>query len=132
MGGMSDRGERPLIWVGFADYVRLLKAMEDPAAWRPDVSAFLRGELDRAIVRPDGELPRAVVRMGTRVLFRRDDGAATEWGKLAFPEQAAGDGVVSVASALGAALLGLRQGACMTYADGAKTRRLSVERVLGE
>lgn len=129
---MSDMGERPLIWIGFADYVRLLKAMEEPDAWRPDVSAFLQRELDRAIVRPDGELPRAVVRMGTRVLFRRDDGAAAEWGNLAYPEQAAGDGVVSVASALGAALLGLRQGACMTYADGATTRRLSVERVLCE
>lgn len=129
---MSDMGERPLIWIGFADYVRLLQAMEEPDAWKPDVSAFLRRELDRAIVRPDGELPRAVVRMGTRVQFRRDDGVAAEWGTLAYPKQTAGDEVVPIASALGAALLGLRQGACMTYADGAATRRLSVERVLCE
>ena len=130
MPPMSDMGERPLIWIGFADYVRLLKAMEEPEAWRPDVSAFLRRELDRAIVRRDGELPRAVVRMGTRVLFRRDDGAAAEWGTLAFPEDADGDEAVSIASPLGAALLGLRHGASITYPDGAATRRLSVERVL--
>ncbi|HYD70078.1 GreA/GreB family elongation factor [Azospirillum sp.] len=127
---MNDRDELPPIWIGLADYARLLRAMEHLAAQAPEVSAFLCKELDRAIVRPDGELPRAVVRMGARVLFRRAEDMDAEWGELSYPEQPPAGGRVSIASPVGAALLGLRQGSGMTYVDGGARRQLTVERVL--
>lgn len=127
---MSDQDDLPPIWIGRTDSARLLRAMEHLAAQAPEVSAFLWKELDRAIVRPDGELPRAVVRMGTRVLFRPAEDLPAEWGELAYPEQPPAGGRVSIGSPVGAALLGLRQGSGMTYVDGGATRRLSVERVL--
>lgn len=128
---MTEGADRPLIWIGRADYGRLLRAVDGLAARTPAVSAFLSGELARAIVRPDGELPRTIVRMGSRVLFRRADGMPLEWGELAYPDQPAGDGRITVASPLGVALLGLREGARMPYVDADGTGRwLSVERVL--
>ncbi len=128
---MNEGADRPLIWIGRADYGRLLRAMDQLAADAPDVSAFLSRELDRAIVRPDGDLPRTIVRMGSRVLFHRADGMPSEWGELAYPDQAPAEGQITIASPLGAALLGLREGARMSYidADGI-VRCLTVERVL--
>jgi len=128
---MTEGVDRPLIWIGRTDYGRLLRAVDRLAAQAPDVSAFLSRELDRAIVRPEGELPRTTVRMGCRVLFRRDDGMAPEWGELAYPDQPPAEGRITVASPLGVALLGLREGARMPYGDAdGPTRWLSVERVL--
>lgn len=128
---MTQTSDRPLIWIGRADYGRLLRAMDRLAVQAPDVSAFLSRELDRAIVRPEGELPRTIVRMGSRVRFRRADDMPFEWGALVYPDQPAAEGRISVASPLGVALLGLREGADMAYVDAdGRTRRLSVERVL--
>ncbi|HYG89719.1 MAG TPA: GreA/GreB family elongation factor [Azospirillum sp.] len=128
---MTDETDRPLIWIGRADYGRLLRAMDRLAVQAPEVSAFLSRELDRAIVRPESDLPRTVVRMGSRVLFRRAEDTPSEWGELVYPDQVPVDGQITVASPLGTALLGLREGARMPYidADGI-TRCLSVERVL--
>lgn len=128
---MNEGADRPLIWIGRADYGRLLRAMDRLAVQAPDVSAFLSRELERAIVRADGDLPQTIVRMGSRVLFRRDDGLPPEWGTLVYPDQPLTQGQITVASPLGVALLGLREGARMpfTNADGT-TRWLSVERVL--
>lgn len=128
---MTEGADRPLIWIGRTDYGRLLWAMDRLSVQAPDVSAFLSRELDRAIVRREGDLPRMIVRMGSRVLFRRDDGMPCEWGKLVYPDQSATEGQISLASRLGVALLGLREGARMPYSDADATMRwLSVERVL--
>jgi regulator of nucleoside diphosphate kinase len=128
---MTEGAERPLIWIERADYGRLLRAVDGLAAQAPDVSAFLSRELDRAIVRPEGDLPRTIVRMGSRVLFRRADDMPFEWGELAYPDQLPSEGRITVASPLGVALLGLREGARMPYIDADGTKRwLSVGRVL--
>ena len=128
---MIEGADRPLIWIGRTDYGRLLRAMDRLAVQAPEVLAFLSRELDRAIVRPEGDLPRTIVRMGSRVLFRRDDDLPFEWGELAYPDQPPTEGQITVASPLGVALLGLREGARMPYVDAdGTTRWLSVERVL--
>ncbi|MBP2227851.1 regulator of nucleoside diphosphate kinase [Azospirillum agricola] len=128
---MTEGADHPLIWIGRADYGRLLRAAEGLAARAPELSAVLSRELERAIVRPDADLPRTVVRMGSRALFRRAEGVSAEWGVLVYPDQPATEGRISVASPLGAALIGLREGDRMAYLDAdGTTRRLSVERVL--
>ncbi len=128
---MTEGTDQPLIWIGRSDYGRLLRTMDRLVEQAPDVSAFLSRELNRAIVRPEGDLPPTIVRMGSRVLFRCDNGVASEWGKLVFPEQLSKEGQITIASPLGVALLGLREGTRMSYSDAAgHTRWLSVERVL--
>lgn len=123
--------DRPPIWIGRADYGRLLRAVDGAVAQAPEVSAFLSRELDRAIVRPERDLPRTIVRMGSRVLFRRADGLPFEWAELVYPDQTLTESRISVASPLGVALLGLREGARMPYMDAdGTTRWLSIERVL--
>lgn len=128
---MTEGADRPLIWIGRTDYGRLLRARDRLAVQAPHVSAFLSRELDRAIVRPEGDLPRTIVRMGSRVLFRRGDDMPSEWGELVYPDCSPMEGRISVASSLGVALLGLREGARMPYGDeDGTTHWLSVERVL--
>ncbi|WP_454020001.1 GreA/GreB family elongation factor [Azospirillum sp. Marseille-Q6669] len=128
---MTEGADRPLIWIGRTDYGRLLRAMGRLAVQAPDVSALLSRELDRAIVRREGDLPRTIVGMGSRVLFLRDDDMPCERGKPVHPDQSAIEGQISLASPLGVALPGLREGARMPYSDADATMRwLSVERVL--
>lgn len=128
---MTVAADRPLIWIGRADYARLLRSIDRLNEQAPDVSSFLSTELDRAIVRPDTELPLTLVRMGSRVLFARDDNHPMEWAALVFPDEAPADGEISLATPVGAALLGLREGARMPYTDhDGHIRHLSVQRVL--
>lgn len=117
--------DRPHIWIARSDYRRLmgLTAAAD---------ALLGEELERARICQAAELPDAVVCMGARVLFRRDEDADAEWGVLVYPDQmAAGYGAISVTSPVGAAMIGLRQGASMAYVDAQGVRRcLVIERVI--
>lgn len=128
---MIEGTDRPLIWIGCRDYGRLLRAVDRLAVQTPNVSACLFRERNRSIVRPEGDLPWTIVRMGSRVLFRCDDDVPSEWGNPVHPDQPPTVGQVTVVSSPGVALLGLRKGARMAYsdADGA-TCSLSVECIL--
>ncbi|MGC2855778.1 GreA/GreB family elongation factor [Novispirillum sp. DQ9] len=119
--------DRPVIWIERADYRRLAGL----ALAAPQGASPLADELARAIVCPEGDLPRSVVRMGARVVFRPDEDAPSQCAELVFPDQADADGRISVTSALGTAMLGLREGAHMPYRDTDDRRRvLVVERVI--
>lgn len=121
--------ERPCIWIERSDYSRLLALPAEVMA--PEVSSLLAEELGRAIVRAADDLPAAVVRMGDRIMFRRDSECEPEWGQLVFPEHACGAGNISVTSPLGAAMIGLRAGARMSYRDADNQQRcLVIERVI--
>ncbi|WP_142850495.1 regulator of nucleoside diphosphate kinase [Telmatospirillum sp. J64-1] len=127
---MKDSAHRPLIWIPIRDYRRLQGMVQDRAG---RVDRLLRDEMDRAIVCRDSDLPDRVVRVGDRVMFRRDAQLSPEWARLSFEDDAAdaADGTVSIASTLGAALLGLREGSRMSYLDQDGTSRLlCVERVI--
>ena len=129
---MIQGHERPLIWIARSEYRRLLTSLDEIAARAPDVSRFLEAELERAILCSDHHLPSRVVRMGTRIHFRRDDDAPLEWGLLCYPDRTAPqEGRIAIGSPLGAALLGLREGAAMPYRDEEGCERLlRVERVV--
>ncbi len=128
---MTEGADRPLIWIGRTGYGRLPWAMVRLAVQAPGASVLLSRELDRAIVRREGDLPRTIVRMGSRAPFRRDDVMPCERGEPAGPDQSATKGRISLAPPLGVASPGLRKGARTpdSYAD-ATVRWLSVERVL--
>jgi regulator of nucleoside diphosphate kinase len=79
-------------------------------------------ELDRASVVPPEQLPPDVVRMGSRVRFRTEEGDEREV-TLVFPSEAdIEQGRVSVMTPIGAALVGVRKGQSITWLarDGRK------------
>lgn len=116
--------EYPTIWIQRSDYHRLAGLVASQA------QPVLAGELERAIVCHAGDMPTSVVRMGARVVFRRDLDAPLEWAELVFPDQATGEGRISVTSPLGAAMIGLRRGARMAYQDvDGRRRHVVIERV---
>ena len=123
---------RPPVFITRRDFGRLEHlARLRPAHCADVVARFLAAELDRAIICRDEDLPTNVVIMRSRVLFRADDGRDIELRTLVYPHDYDPSGaVLSILSPIGAALLGLREDASMTYPtlDGA-LRRASVQKV---
>ena len=83
-------------------------------------------ELERATVLPAPQAPADLIRMGSRVRVADLTGGGTRTVRLVFPEEAAGPDRVSVTSALGAALIGLRPGDTFTWRDKGERRRVRV------
>ena len=79
---------------------------------------FLLYELDRAMVVPDAKLPADVVRLGSMVRYWFAPGQERTI-KLVMPSEIElpGNYRLAVTSAHGAALLGLKAGATMTWLD---------------
>ena len=93
----------------------------------PVEAETLLTELDRARIVDDEAVPAGLVRMGTRVRFRLDDGTERRV-TLVFPKDADIEaGRISVLTPIGTALLGLSAGQTIAWRrrDGT-TRRLSV------
>jgi regulator of nucleoside diphosphate kinase len=88
-------------------------------------------ELDRASVVPLARLPPDVVRMGSRVRYRTDEGDQREVALVFPPEADIDQNRVSVMTPIGAALIGLRKGQSITWLtrDGRK-QVLTVLRVI--
>ena len=74
-------------------------------------------ELERATVLPAPQAPADLVRMGSRVRVADLTRGGTRTVRLVFPEEATGPNRVSVTSALGAALIGLRPGDTFAWRD---------------
>ena len=93
--------------------------------------ALLWNELDRATIIEAGKAPEDLVRMGCRVTNRDKNSDKLFSVRLVYPTEAAKPDRVSVASSLGAALIGLPTGDEFrwTSADG---RRRVIEIVLVE
>lgn len=98
----------------------------------PDiVRASLERELSRAVICAEDEIPADVVTMNSRALFRADLGAEPQSRTLIYDDgHSILGGTVSVMTATGTALLGLREGSRMPYANIDGERRVLVlERV---
>jgi regulator of nucleoside diphosphate kinase len=122
----------PTIYVTARDRNRLQALLASAHRFIPDsVRADLRRELARAVVCVDGEIPPDVVTMNSRALFRADPGAELQSRTLIFDDDHSSlGGTISIATATGAALLGLRAGSRMPYANSDGERRVLVlERV---
>ena len=86
--------------------------------------------MDRAKVVQDGSVPDNVVRMGSTVTFKSDDGN-TRTFKLVYPaEESLDEHRISVMTPVGAALIGLAEGQSISWTarDGRK-HELTVEKV---
>ena len=120
----------PQIIVSNADYERLTDLATASLERLPEVAQELLSEMDRAKVVQDGSVPDDVVRMGSTVTFKSDDGH-TRTLKLVYPaEESLDQHRISVMTPVGAALIGLSEGqsSSWTARDG-KHHRLTVTKV---
>ena len=120
----------PQIIVSNADYERLTDLATASLERLPEVANELLSEMDRAKVVQDGSVPPDVVRMGSTVTFKSDDGN-TRTLKLVYPaEESLDEHRISVMTPVGAALIGLGMGQSISWtARDGKHHRLTVTKV---
>jgi regulator of nucleoside diphosphate kinase len=128
---MSFLEPRPAIILTLPDSERLAALAEQQRGRQPDIADMLEAELARAsIVAPD-EVPADVVTMRSHVTFGYAHSRRSHWLTLVYPGEADLDmAKVSVATPVGAALIGLREGQSIgwTTASGAE-RRITLHKV---
>jgi len=122
MPALARNRSVPNIIVSNADYERLTDLATASLERLPEVAEELLSEMDRARVVGDDSVPANVVRMGSTVTFRSDDGRElTE--TLVYPVDEDSDAhKISVMTPVGAALIGLAEGQSISWTarDGRK------------
>ena len=120
----------PQIVVSNADYDRLTDLANASQARLPEVAEELLAEMDRAKVVDDTKVPQNVVRMGSTVTFKSDDGHVRTL-KLVYPaDESLDEHRISVMTPVGAALIGLAVGQSISWtARDGKHHRLTVTKV---
>jgi regulator of nucleoside diphosphate kinase len=122
MPALARNRSVPNIIVSNADYERLTDLATASLERLPEVAEELLAEMDRAKIVRDDSVPANVVRMGSTVTFRSDDGRElTE--TLVYPVDEDSDAhKISVMTPVGAALIGLAEGQSISWTarDGRK------------
>jgi regulator of nucleoside diphosphate kinase len=118
------------IVVSAADYERLTDLANASMERLPDVAQELLDELERAQIVDESRVPADVVRMGSTVTFKSDDGH-TRTLKLVYPaDESLDQHRISVMTPAGAALIGLGKGQSISWtARDGKHHRLTVTNV---
>jgi regulator of nucleoside diphosphate kinase len=120
----------PNIVVSAADYERLTDLATASLERLPEVAEELLNEMERAKIVTEGSVPADVVRMGSTVTFRSDDGRErTE--TLVYPVDEDSDAhKISVMTPVGAALIGLAEGQSISWtARDGRRHELTVVKV---
>ena len=128
---MSFTGPRPSITVTEPDSERLAALVSQIRPRQPAVAAMLDAELDRASIVDPARVAGDVVTMRSQAVFGYDHSARSHWLTLVWPGEADIDAAkISVATPVGAALLGLREGDSIAWltASGAP-RRITLHKV---
>ena len=118
----------PQIIVSTADHERLTDLATASLERLPEVANELLAEMDRARVVEEPAVPANVVRMGSTVTFKSDDGH-TRTLKLVYPvDESLDQHRISVMTPVGAALVGLAEGQSISWtARDGKHHRLTVD-----
>jgi regulator of nucleoside diphosphate kinase len=123
----------PDVTITSEDRERLLSLATAALPSRRDgvAASMLLGEIGRATIVPSESLPPDVVGMDCDVEVRDNIKNTTEHLRIVFPSDEDGDGsAISVLTPVGAALLGLSEGASMDWCTAARDRKsLTVIRV---
>jgi regulator of nucleoside diphosphate kinase len=116
--------------VSNAEYERLTDLASASMERLPEVAQELLDELERAQIVGDKDVPADVVRMGSTVTFKSDDGN-TRTLKLVYPaDESLDQHRISVMTPVGAALIGLGTGQSISWmARDGKHHRLTVTKV---
>ncbi|MGE8360651.1 nucleoside diphosphate kinase regulator [Pseudomonas sp.] len=99
----------PSITITRLDLQRLERLLDSLDDFGPGAEA-LQAELDRAEVVGHDQVPAGVVTMNSRVHCREESSGKDYHLTLVYPEDAGGDGTVSILAPVGSALLGLSVG----------------------
>lgn len=99
----------PTITITRLDLQRLERLLDSLDEFGPGAKA-LQAELDRAEVVGHDEVPAGVVTMNSRVHCREESSGKDYHLTLVYPQDAGGDGKVSILAPVGSALLGLSVG----------------------
>lgn len=129
---MSEKNrKKPKIVVSDIDHERLTILAGNVSEKLEEVAEELMQELDRAKVVPQKKLPADVVRMGSTVEFRSNDGHERKV-TLVYPGEAdIAQGKISILTPIGTALIGLTAGQSMSWtARDGKAHELSVISVI--
>jgi regulator of nucleoside diphosphate kinase len=121
---------QPDIVIRAADEDRLAALADRLLDGAPDLAEMLLGELARARLASDDALPPDTVQMGSTLTYEADGRRRTV--TLVYPPEADIDaGRISVATPIGAALLGLAEGQSIDWtARGGQRQRLTVVAVV--
>ncbi|MDG9927936.1 MULTISPECIES: nucleoside diphosphate kinase regulator [Pseudomonas] len=116
----------PAIIITRLDLQRLERLLDSLEEYGPGAEA-LEKELARAQVVGRDEVPAGVVTMNSRV-HCREEGSGKDWHlTLVFPEDAGGEGRVSILAPVGSALLGLSVGQQIDWpGPGGKSLKLTL------
>lgn len=126
----TTRTRSTTLIVSTAEYERLTDLANASMERLPDVAQELLDELERAQIVDDKAVPKDVVRMGSTVTFKSDDGN-TRTLKLVYPaDESLDQHRISVMTPVGAALIGLGTGQSISWtARDGKHHRLTVTKV---
>lgn len=105
----------PQIIVSNADYERLTDLATASLQRLPEVAQELLSEMDRAKVVDAGQVPADVVRMGSTVTFKQDDGHKRRMTLVYPAEESLDEHKISVMTPIGAALIGLAVGQSISW-----------------
>lgn len=108
-----------------SDYQRISALVK---SHKTSVAELLEGELERASVVKDEELPKDVVSMNTKVAFRDLDADKEMELTLSYPHESDPDAQrISVMAPVGAALIGLRVGQIIDWPlSESRSKRIKV------
>jgi regulator of nucleoside diphosphate kinase len=126
----TTRTRSTQIIVSNAEYERLTDLASASMERLPAVAQELLDELERAKIVDDKDVPNDVVRMGSTVTFKSDDGN-TRTLKLVYPaDESLDQHRISVMTPVGVALIGLGTGQSISWtARDGKHHRLTVTKV---
>lgn len=120
----------PQITVTHADCDRLTDLATASLERLPEVAEELLSEMERARVVGDDELPADVVRMGSTVTFKSEDGPERTMTLVYPADESLDEQRLSVMTPVGAALIGLSTGQSISWtARDGKEHRLTVTKV---
>ena len=126
----TTRTRSTTLIVSDAEYERLTDLANASMERLPAVAQELLDELERAQIVGDKDVPKDVVRMGSTVTFKSDDGN-TRTLKLVYPaDESLDDHRISIMTPVGAALIGLGTGQSISWtARDGKHHQLTVKKV---
>jgi len=126
----TTRTRSTTLIVSDAEYERLTDLANASMERLPAVAQELLDELERAQIVGDKDVPKDVVRMGSTVTFKSDDGN-TRTLKLVYPaDESLDEHRISVMTPVGAALIGLAVGQSISWtARDGKHHQLTVTKV---
>jgi len=106
-----DAARRPPVHIGEKDFDALYALALAITPKQPEVSGFLMGELERAEIHAEGEIPSGVVTMGSMIAYLDTRNGETRTIELVYPHRAnIAANKVSITTPVGASLIGLSAG----------------------